>query len=184
MSKHPKTPAAVAIGAAIAGLALGGSAFAMQPLAQGYMLGASIDGHGGDKAAEGKCGMEHMDADKDGRISKAEFAAAHEGKADRFDAHDPDGDGFVTAKEMKAHHAAKAAARGGEAADHSDKATTEGKCGAGKCGAERSQAATGPAAATNATAATDAATDAGDKADKTDKAAMEGKCGEGKCGGM
>ena len=75
------------------------------------------------KAAEGSCGMDKMDGDKDGRISKAEFAAAHDGKDDQFAAHDPDGDGFISAAEMDAHHKA-----GG------DKAKTEGKCGEGKCG--------------------------------------------------
>ena len=138
-----KKPTAVAIGAALAGgLVLSGSAFAMTSLAQGYMLSASTadaakapEGScGGDKAAEGKCGegkcgegkcgMEKMDTDKDGRISRAEFAAAHDGKDDKFGAHDPDGDGFITAEEMKARHDAK---RG-------EKAAMEGKCGEGKCG--------------------------------------------------
>ena len=135
-----KKPTAVAIGAALAGgLVLSGSAFAMSSLAQGYMLSASPadapakspEGScGGNKAAEGKCGegkcgMEKMDTDKDGRISRAEFSAAHDGKDDKFGAHDPNGDGFISAEEMKAHHDAK---RG-------DKAAMEGKCGEGKCGA-------------------------------------------------
>ena len=139
MSSHSKKPTAVAIGAALAGgLVLSGSAFAMSSLAQGYMLSASTtdaakaapEGScGGDKAAEGKCGegkcgMEKMDTDKDGRISRAEFSAAHDGKDDKFGAHDPNGDGFISAEEMKAHHDAK---RG-------DKAAMEGKCGEGKCG--------------------------------------------------
>ena len=135
-----KKPTAVAIGAALAGgLVLSGSAFAMSSLAQGYMLSASTtdaakmapEGScGGDKAAEGKCGegkcgMEKMDTDKDGRISRAEFSAAHDGKDDKFGAHDPNNDGFISADEMKAHHDAK---RG-------EKAAMEGKCGEGKCGA-------------------------------------------------
>ena len=159
-----KKPLAVALGTALAGgLVLGGSAFAMTPLAQGYMLAAAAgdaeaqEGDATDKAkeascgadkakegkcgegkcGEGKCGMDKMDTDKDGRISRSEFAAAHDGKDDRFAAHDPDGDGFIDAAEMKAHH--------------------EGKCGEGKCGSDM----------------------------KTDAKAggMEGKCGEGKCGG-
>ena len=136
-----KKPTAVAIGAALAGgLALSGSAFAMTSMAQGYMLSASSadaaakspegscggDHKAGDrKAGEGKCGMEKMDTDKDGRISRAEFSAAHDGKDDKFGAHDPNNDGFISAEEMKAHHDAK---RG-------DKAAMEGKCGEGKCGA-------------------------------------------------
>ncbi len=135
-----KKPTAVAIGAALAGgLVLSGSAFAMSSLAQGYMLSASstdsaakspegscgADHKAGKKAGEGSCGMEKMDTDKDGRISRAEFSAAHDGKDDKFGAHDPNGDGFISAEEMKAHHDAK---RG-------EKAAMEGKCGEGKCGA-------------------------------------------------
>ena len=159
-----KKPLAVALGTALAGgLVLGGSAFAMTPLAQGYMLAAtSADASaqegdatdkakeascgadkakegkcgegkcgegkcGGDKASaegkcgEGKCGMDKMDTDKDGRISRAEFAAAHDGKDEKFAAHDPDGDGFITQAEMDKHHADM-------------KASGEGKCGEGKCG--------------------------------------------------
>ncbi len=150
-----KKPVAIAIGAALAGgLTLAGSAFAMQPLATGYMTAsasvaegacgadkkAAEGSCGGDKAkaegkcGEGKCGMEAMDTDKDGRISRTEFAAMHKDGDKMFAMHDGDGDGFITDAEMKA---------------------TEGKCGADK--------ADKPAA--------------GDK-----KAGMEGKCGEGKCG--
>jgi uncharacterized low-complexity protein len=156
MSRSNKQhPAAIALGAALAGgLVLSGSAFAMEPLAQGYLLSASAgdkakegncgghktaDAKAGDKAAmegkcgegkcgEGKCGMEKMDTDKDGRISRAEFAAAHGGDATKFASHDPNGDGFISAAEMKAHHDAKR----GDKAD--DKAMAEGKCGEGKCG--------------------------------------------------
>ena len=124
---HNKKPVAVAIGAALAGgLVLTGSAFAMQPLAQGYML-ATASVASDDKAAEGKCGMEKMDTDKDGRISKAEFTVAHDNDDSKFAAHDPDSDGFISADEMKAHHAAKA----GEGK------CGEGKCGEGKCGADK-----------------------------------------------
>jgi len=119
----------IAVGAALAGgLALAGSAFAMQPLAQGYMVAAAAAAEGSCGAAhkdgEGKCGVEKMDADKDGRVSRAEFAAAHDNDDSKFAAHDPDGDGFITAEELKAHHEAKAG----------DKAGMEGKCGEGKCG--------------------------------------------------
>ena len=145
MSKNSTKPVATALGAAIAGLVLSGSAFSMQPLAQGYMLGASAgDGHaaaegkcGEGKCGEGKCGMAKMDTDKDGRLSQAEFAAAHDGDASKFASHDPDGDGFITAEEIAAHHAAKAeaAATSGDASPAEDKAAMgEGKCGEGKCG--------------------------------------------------
>ena len=152
MSHSNKKP--VAIGAAlVSGLILSGSAFAMQPMASGYMLAttaASVAGDkvaaegscGGDKAkAEGKCGegkcgakaISMMDTDKDGKVSRAECAAHHDAEFTKADA---DKDGFVTAAE----------------ADAAMKAMHEGKCGEGKCGGEK-------------------------------KAEGEGKCGEGKCGG-
>ena len=130
MSKPTTKPVAAALGAAIAGLAISGSAFSMQPLAQGYMLGATAGDAHDHEAGEGKCGMAKMDSDKDGRLSQAEFAAAHDGDTSRFAAHDPDGDGFISAGEMAAHHAKQA-----EAAPAGDKAAMgEGKCGEGKCG--------------------------------------------------
>ena len=152
MSSKTSKPNVLALGAALAGgLVLSGSAFAMQPLAQGYMLasadvaegscGASktADGKtaegscGADKAkmantkaAEGQCGMDKMDADKDGRISRAEFAAAHDNDDSKFAAHDTDKDGFISATELQAH-------MGGSGG--SGKMMEEGKCGEGKCGA-------------------------------------------------
>ena len=106
------------------GLVLAGSSFAFNALAGGYMNAPGGEKTAEGKCGEGKCGMDKMDTDKDGKISKAEFAAAHDGKDDQFAAHDPNGDGFVDADEMKAHMDAK----GG------DKAKMEGKCGEGKCG--------------------------------------------------
>lgn len=155
MSKSMKPVALVA-----GSLALAGSSFAMSTLPQGYMLGTQ---HGdaathGSRHGEGKCGMERMDADKDGKVSRAEFAAAHEGKEDKFAGHDANGDGYIDAAEMKAHHEAKAGAA----------KASEGKCGEGKCGAGMHPA--------------QAATDA--KADATEGKCGEGKCGEGMCGGQ
>ena len=57
-----------------------------------------------DKKA-GHHGMADMDTDNDGRLSRSEFAAAHDGKMDEFAAHDGNGDGFITQAEMEAHHA-------------------------------------------------------------------------------
>lgn len=58
-------------------------------------------------ASQGKHhGMVDMDTDKDGRLSRTEFAAAHGGKTDKFAGHDGNGDGFITQAEMDAHHAA------------------------------------------------------------------------------
>lgn len=134
MSQSSKKPVAIAIGTALAGgLMLFGSSFAITPLSQGYLLGAqdaakaadakAKEGScGGDKAkAEGKCGIEKVDTDKDGKVSRAEFDAAHPDKADKFAAIDANGDGFIDKAEQEAHHA-KA------------KAGMEGKCGEGKCG--------------------------------------------------
>ena len=107
------------------GLVLAGSSFAFNALAGGYMNDPGTPGEktAEGKCGEGKCGMDKMDTDKDGKISKVEFAAAHDGKDDQFAAHDSNGDGFVDADEMKAHMDAKG-----------DKAKMEGKCGEGKCG--------------------------------------------------
>jgi uncharacterized low-complexity protein len=130
MSKQTRKPVVAAVGVALAGgLALSGSAFAMDSLAQGYALGAAMEDHGGEKHAEGKCGegrcgMDKMDTDGDGRLSQAEYAAKHDGNTDGFAGIDTDGDGFVSAAEMDAHHAA----------GREDKGSMEGKCGEGKCG--------------------------------------------------
>ncbi len=103
---------------------------------------------GEGKCGEGKCGgdkgnrdvstgqatgkrqhhaMADMDTDKDGRLSRADFDAAHKGMEEKFAAHDGDGDGFITQAEMDKHHADMKAKGDG-------KAKTEGKCGEGKCG--------------------------------------------------
>ena len=78
-------------------------------------------------AHEGGCGMAKMDTDKDGRLSRAEFDAAHKGSEEKFAGHDLDGDGFITQAEMDKHHAEMKSTSG-------DKSQTEGKCGEGKCG--------------------------------------------------
>ena len=146
MSQTNTKSIALAIGAAVAA----GSLFSMQAMAHGYMQQAqtadkaadakAAEGKcgegkcgegkcGGDKKAahEGGCGMAKMDTDKDGRLSRAEFDAAHKGMEEKFGAHDLDGDGFITQAEMDKHHA-DMKAKG------ADKAKAEGKCGEGKCG--------------------------------------------------
>ena len=56
MSKSNQKPVSLALCTAlVGGLALSASAFAMQPLAQGYLLSATT-ADAGEKAAEGKCG--------------------------------------------------------------------------------------------------------------------------------
>ena len=126
MSKTNK-PTAVAIALA-GGLALTGSAFAMEPLAQGYLLAAGETAKAGEgKCGEGKCGMAKADTDKDGKVSQAEFAAAHPDKAGKFADIDTNKDGFIDAAEHKAHAGAKGA----------EGKCGEGKCGEGKCGADK-----------------------------------------------
>jgi len=130
MSKSHHRPSTLAMSAALAGgLALAGSAFAMQPLAQGYLLSAGDGAKAAEgKCGEGKCGIDKADTDKDGKVSQAEFVAAHPDKADKFASIDANADGFLDAAEVKAHHEGKC----GEGKN--DKAAKEGKCGEGKCG--------------------------------------------------
>lgn len=141
MSKSNQKPVSLVLCTAlVGGLALSASAFAMQPLAQGYLLSASAPDTG-EKAAEGKCGegkcgMDKVDTDKDGKASRAEFTAAHADKAATFDTIDTNKDGFIDAAEHKAHSEGKC----GEGKCGADKKTdakadkAEGKCGEGKCG--------------------------------------------------
>lgn len=141
---HNRSPLALLVGAAVAtGSLAAGTLFSMEAMAHGYLQDAgkpaATEGKCGegkcgagmmtdaDKPAakagqEGRCGMARMDTDKDGRISRAEFAAAHGGKDAMFAKIDSDGDGFISQAEMDAHHAAM------------QKANGEGKCGEGKCG--------------------------------------------------
>lgn len=55
-----------------------------------------------------------IDTDHDGRISRTEFAAVHDGKSERFAGIDGNRDGFISKAEFDAHHAAmKPANEGG-----------------------------------------------------------------------
>ncbi len=122
MSSKPGSKTLATCAALAGGLLLAGSSFAMADMAGGYMQGDGTEKAAEGKCGEGKCGIDKMDTDKDGKVSKAEFAAAHDGKDDLFASHDPNGDGFIDADEFKAKE-------GGD-----DKAKMEGKCGEGKCG--------------------------------------------------
>ena len=151
MSQSSK-PLTLAISAAIAA----GAMFSMQAMSSGYMqdAAASTKASEGKCGAEGKCGegkcggqdakaaksrheggcgMAMMDTDKDGRLSRAEFNAAHKGEEDKFAAHDLDGDGFITQAEMDTHHAAMKKDTNSAAMK---KMEAEGKCGEGKCGSK------------------------------------------------
>ena len=126
MSKTNK-PAAIAVALA-GGILLAGSSFAMEPLAQGYLLAAQDAAKAGEgKCGEGKCGMAKADTDKDGKVSQAEFNAAHPDKAAKFAEIDTNKDGFIDAAEHKAHAGAKGA----------EGKCGEGKCGEGKCGGDK-----------------------------------------------
>ena len=126
MTQSSKSPTVVAIGTALAGgLLLSGASFAVTPLAQGYLLGAqeaSTAPQAADKAQEGKCGMDKVDSDGDGKVSRAEFEAMHPGEAEKFASIDANGDGFIDQAEHEAHKSAQEGKCG------------EGKCGEGKCG--------------------------------------------------
>jgi uncharacterized low-complexity protein len=122
------------LGMALAGLTLTGSAFAMQPLSQGYMLTAAHAGAEGkcgegkcggaeakptktaaNKAAEGKCGegqcgdakFNAIDTDDDARISRAEFLAVEPQKPAIFTKKDTNKDGYID--EMESYLSVKAA---------------------------------------------------------------------------
>lgn len=125
-----KSKALVTCATLAGSLMLAGSAFAMNDLGSGYMLSAGSGEKGAEgKCGEGKCGVDKMDTDKDGQVSKAEFAAAHDGKDDKFASYDTDGDGFISAAEADAQHKDKA-----EGSCGGDKEKAEGKCGEGACG--------------------------------------------------
>ncbi len=100
--------------------------FALSGLSSGYQIAATSatkprEGKcGGMKSDETKCGMSMMDTDKDDKVSKAEFAKAHEGM---FDSMDANKDGFLDQTEMGKMMQGKC---GGA------KMPMEGKCGSMK----------------------------------------------------
>ncbi len=61
-----------------------------------------------------------LDTDKDGRISRSEFAAGHSGKDAMFPGIDRNGDGFIGKDEFDAHHTAMGNAMGSHDAAASD----------------------------------------------------------------
>jgi uncharacterized low-complexity protein len=100
--------------------------FAMQRLGSGYMvadMGKGMDGKCGGMGKRGstnmpmdsKCGMDVMDTNKDGKVSRDEFMKAHQAM---FDAMDTNKDGMIDADEMKAAGGVVGA-----------KKSTDGKCG-------------------------------------------------------
>ena len=126
------------LGVALTSLALSSSAFAMQPLVQGYMLTAAHAGEEGKcgegkcgidskptkataakKTAEGKCGegqcgdtrFNKTDTNDDGLVSKAEYLAvvpSGEGWKDK----DSNKDGFISEREAYDYTKARYEANG------------------------------------------------------------------------
>jgi uncharacterized low-complexity protein len=145
---------AIAVGTALAGgLSLTGSAFAMQPLSQGYLLGSSTvavsksiaDANcGASKKAESNCGASKKAESNCGANKKAEGKCG-EGKCG-VAMMDTNKDGVVERSEFLAMHEGKADMFDKMDTDHDGKLTTaehdafmksmsgEGKCGEGKCG--------------------------------------------------
>jgi uncharacterized low-complexity protein len=115
---------------------LANSAFAAQPLANGYLLTAApvsktAEGKCGEgkcgaskaaaaKAAEGKCGegkcgddsFAKTDADHDGKVSKAEFLAVAPQREAEFSKIDADRDGSISKAEAAQHLSAVYEANG------------------------------------------------------------------------
>jgi len=112
------------LGAALIGsMALTSSAFAVEPLAQGYQLAsAKVAGEGkcGEgkrggsgkasqsegKCGEGKCGdasFARTDSNHDGKVSREEFLAVAKDRAGDFDTIDRNHDGFISEREAADH---------------------------------------------------------------------------------
>ena len=112
------------LGAALIGsMALSNSAFAVEPLAQGYQLAsAKVAGEGkcGEgkrggsgkasqsegKCGEGKCGdasFARTDSNHDGKVSREEFLAVAKDRAGDFDTIDRNHDGFISEREAADH---------------------------------------------------------------------------------
>ena len=135
MSHDTRTKTAGLLGLTLAGLVLSSSAFAVNPLSQGYRLAAShaaAEGKCGEgkcgsndakpakaapaqKTAEGKCGegqcgdakFNAVDTDDDAKVSRAEFLqVAPTGQA-LFEKKDTNKDGFID--EMESYRSVKAA---------------------------------------------------------------------------
>lgn len=128
MSKSSRFATQIASAAGlVAVLAFGIATAAVQEAgsAQGQAGHTAMHGAGDAMPAAMHHGMADMDTDKDGRLSRAEFAKAHGGKDDEFAGHDRNGDGFITQAEMDAHHAAMKA--GHDAAPTAQDGESHGK---------------------------------------------------------
>jgi uncharacterized low-complexity protein len=128
MSNKIMKPLTLAVGAAIVGslsltsLAKADTQFVAKQLSQGYLLAGLAEG----KCGEGKCGVAAADKNKDGKVSKEEFMAMKDHKADAFASMDTNKDGFLSDAEMTAGHKAK------EGSCSGDKKAKEGSCSGDK----------------------------------------------------
>jgi len=110
--------------------------FGINELSGGYMQVAAENQSAGTKPMEGNCGGKKMegicgaDANKDGKITKAEYLASKEA---RFKKADSNADGVLDAKEVAAMKAAKAAPKEGNCGGKPMPKGKEGQCGEGKC---------------------------------------------------
>ncbi|GAB3094821.1 HvfA family oxazolone/thioamide-modified RiPP metallophore [Lysobacter terrae] len=115
MSRNTIRNTAGMLAIALAGLTLAGSAFAVQPLSQGYKVAESKSTQGKapakaaavKKTAEGKCGegkcgdasFAKNDTNRDTFVSRAEFEVAAPGHEDLFKQFDANGDRKISEKE-------------------------------------------------------------------------------------
>ena len=120
-------PFSLMLGAAFAASLVAGDAhandnpFGQNELAGGYMVAQMAEGKCGAMKGgkDGMCGMKMMDADSDGKVTRAEFDKQH---ATVFSEMDANSDGVIDADEMDKMHKRM----------YGDKAGMEGKCGAMK----------------------------------------------------
>jgi uncharacterized low-complexity protein len=117
--------------------------FSATPLSSGYQVAQAdkakeascgadkmADGTcGGMKTGAGKCGISMADANKDGKVSRAEADKHH---AAMFNDMDANKDGFIDKDEMMKMKHGSCGADGKK----SDGKCGEGKCGEGKCGTD------------------------------------------------
>jgi uncharacterized low-complexity protein len=83
----------------------------------GPVLTAQGNCGGGMMGRRGKCGMQRMDANNDGKVTKDEFMKGHE---DMFSRIDKNADGVIDIEERNAHRQMMR--------------SRMGRCGPGKCG--------------------------------------------------
>jgi len=124
-------PLTLALGAAFVGsVALAQSASASTTFQLNSLLAPFAAAAAADKAAEGKCGMDKCDANKDGKATKDEAMAAG-WTAEQFAKADTMHQGFLTQGDFDAYHLlnkSEPAKKGKEGSCSADKKGKEGSC--------------------------------------------------------